>query len=310
MKKLIALILAMLLMLCIVACDGGSSDDPKETTAGGDVTTAGDDVTTAGDDVTTAGDDVTTAGDDVTTSGEDAGPKEPELLDAVVVDETVYLDVDGAAYRTAPETLEDNIAGSLRWGASANRVLYNEEWSVIVIEGTKYYLPTECLSTEEVEGHSGFTTVNDTVLTVGTDIVLRTAPIAEEITEQLYLDEDVSLRRVRYSDEWSVVVYENVEYYIDAAQHSGSQGSSMDDLTFDTYTGTLTVTASSANLYGVPSNDDADAEIVASAAKGEKLTGALVSSDGQWYGVNFLNPSTGMMQLVYVKAADVSTAGA
>ena len=305
MKKLIALMLTFLLVLCIVACDSGNAGDSEET-SGNTEESGGNDETT-GETNGSDEDGETTAGDDVTTSGDGGSVKEPVLQDAVTVDETVYLAVDGAAYRSAPESLDDNVKGSLRWNDSVHRVLYNSEWSVIEINGTKYYLPTECLSETEMEGASDFTSVNDTVLSVGTDIVLRTAPIVSDLTEQLYLDEGVSLRRVRYSGSWSVVVYENVEYYVEAEYHSGSQGSSAEDLSFSDYSGTLTVTSTSAKLYGIPSNDDDAAEIVGTVVQGDTLTAVSVSSDGQWYGVSYLDPATGLTSQVYIKASSVSS---
>ena len=307
MKKLIALILAMLLLLCAVACGGGTTVDPQETTGGTEAPDGSDEGSSGGeDDGTTGGEDDASSDGDVTTEGQSGGTKEPVLQNAVTVDETVYLAVDGASYRTAPEALEENLAGALKWKDAVHRVLFNDEWSVIEIEETTYYLPTSCLSEDEPEGDSDFTAVSDTVLTEGTDVLLRTAPLAEDCTEQLYLDEGVSLRRVRYSDLWSVVVYEGTEYYIDATQHSGSQGSSAEDLVFNAYTGTLTVTADTATLYVVPSSDDGDAEIAGSATKGAALTAVLVSTDGAWYGVSYLDPATGMTTQVYVKASDVS----
>ena len=109
MKKLIALMLALILMLCIVACDSGNSGDSKETTGSTEESGGGNDETTGGTNGSD-GDGETTAGDDVTTSGEGGNVKEPVLQDAVTVDETVYLAVDGAAYTAKSEATKITLA--------------------------------------------------------------------------------------------------------------------------------------------------------------------------------------------------------
>lgn len=301
MKKIIALILAFMLISCIVACDNGSAGDSKETT-----TPSGNE---GNPDGTTGGGDGSQPVDDVTTSGSGENVKIPVLQDAVAVNETVYLTVDGAHYRSLPVSLDNNLVGSLKWGDSVVRVAYNNEWSAIVINETEYYLPTECLSATKPEGDSDFVPMYDTVLSGESDAVLRTAPIASGLTEQVYLDEGVSLRRVRRNQKWSVVEYEGVELYIEVDLHSDPQKSE-EEINFDTYEGTLVVTAESANLYGVPSNDEVLAEIEGTVRKGEKLTAHFVSTDGTWYCVSAVDAATGMTQKVYIKAADVKAAEA
>lgn len=309
MKKIIALVLTLILMLSIVACGQGTTNEPNETTDGGNGSESSTDETTGADDVTdpegTDGSDVT---EDKGTGGEETGgdsSSDHKLQDATTVDETVYLNVAGAYYRSAPDVYEKNIGGRAVWGDALHRVSYNTEWSVIVVDDVKYYLPTECVSTTQPTEEPVFTEVSDKVTVADSDVALYTAPVATETAIYVTLDEGTELSRLKSDTYWSIVTYEGYELYIETASLSDSEGS-VDDIEFSSYETTVVVTASETILYSIASTDQSISESVATVLKGVELETFAISEDGLWYGVSYLDSTSGYTLNVYVQASAVA----
>ncbi len=308
MKRIFVLVLALVLALLVVACDQSGTGNPSETTGGGNNPgpNAGE-TTGAGGPSSDATDPDGSGSSEEGEGPEDPGPTVPSLLDGTVVNETVYLSVESAYYRSAPDEYEDNLVASVAWGAELNRVCYNSDWSIILLNEEYYYLPTDALSKTEPasEDREEFTAVSDTVTVTGSDVMLRTAPISSDITGYISLEEGDSLVRVKYSDGWSIVVYQGLELYIEIDLHSGSQGS-IDDVNFNNYEGTVTVTANTATLYTLYTTDLENSEVIATPKKGETMVATAVSEDGTWYRVEYMDPSTGRTLSLYVQASEVS----
>ena len=303
MKKIIALALALILALLIVACDNGGTVDPKETTGGSPEQNEGD-VGGSGGPSSDGSDPFCSEGDG---GGEDADPTVPTLFDGTVVDETVYLAVDAAYYRSTADEYEDNLVDRVTWGTELRRVCYNSDWSIIVLNEEYYYLPTEALSKETPEEQEEYTAVNDKVIVEESDVVLRTAPIATDVTAQLDVEEGTELTRVGYSDRWSIISYEGLKLYIEIESHSDSQGSS-DDIVINDYEGTLTVKVTEAKIYSIPTVDGE--EVLGTAKKNAELVAIGVSADGSWYQIRFLDSSSGKYIECYVQESDVNAVAA
>ena len=317
MKKIIVLILALLLVMTAVACGQGSTGNSDETTGGGNGPESGSAETTGGstdpDDVTTSNDgegsgesdvtDETTGGDAETTGGSAA----PGLQDATEVDETVYLTVAGAYYRSAPDIYENNIIGRVAWGDELNRVAYNTEWSVILVEGVKYYISTECVSKTAPTEEPTFTETNDTVTVVGSDVALYTAPLATDATLFDYLEEGVKLTRVKYNEKWSVVSHGGYELYLEVDGHTDAEDS--EEIEFTEYEATLEVKADGTILYSIASTDTSISETVATLTKGTQIEAVSVSEDGLWYSVYYFHTDLGVEQRVYIQASAVTVMG-
>lgn len=301
MKKIIALALALILALLIVACDNGGTVDPKETTGGSPEQSEGD----VGGSGGPSSDESDPSGSEGDGGGEDSDPTVPTLFDGTVVDETVYLAVDAAYYRSTADEYEDNLVDRVTWGTELRRVCYNSDWSIIVLNEEYYYLPTEALSKETPEEQEEYTAVNDKVIVEESDVVLRTAPVSTDVTAQFDVEEGTELTRVGYSDRWSIISYEGLKLYIEIDLHSDSQGS-IDDVNFNNYEGTVTVTANTATLYTLYTTDLENSEVIATPKKGETMVATAVSEDGTWYRVEYMDPSTGRPLSLYVQASEVS----
>ena len=71
MKKILAVLLALAMLLGFAAC-GGNNEDTTTTTAADEATTVADEATTVADEATTAADEATTAADEATTAADEA----------------------------------------------------------------------------------------------------------------------------------------------------------------------------------------------------------------------------------------------
>lgn len=151
MKKLLCLLLVLIMTasVALVACDKTPSKTPDDTT----------------DDLAFNPTQSTEA-----PTTEAPATTEPVVYQFTECDEQVYvkncLEVN---LRSTPSSAsKDNLEGSLTFGdeKTYNRVLYNEVWSGLKIDGEIYYVNTEYLTTDD--GFVVFDDIDETIYAVNT----------------------------------------------------------------------------------------------------------------------------------------------
>lgn len=203
MKKLLAVLLALLTLLSFAAC-GNGSDTESESDTETNVGTESESETET----------------ETETDPESESESEPETetnvppVDNSFVErnETVYVNGANALNIRATNTLDDNnIVGALKEGDSVKRVGYNETWSKIVYNGKEYYASSKYLSTK---APVAFDDVNETVyVKVENTVTVRSKAWAD--SEALaYLPNGTAVIRTGVAKEadefgsyWSRIIY-------------------------------------------------------------------------------------------------------
>ena len=96
MKKILAVLLALAMLLGFAAC-GGNNEDTTTTTAADEATTVADEATTVADEATTAADEATTVADEATTAADEATTAADEATTAADEATTVADEATTAA---------------------------------------------------------------------------------------------------------------------------------------------------------------------------------------------------------------------
>lgn len=154
--------------------------------------------------------------------------------------------------------------------------------------------PTASSSGETTAGSLEFTEVNETVYVTVDQVTLRTEPKKSDSTYAGTRYFGNSLTRVKYNENWSVVLIGEEELYISSDCLSTTdptkltvEFNAIDKTVYVSYCDTL-------NLRILP---DADSTIHASVPTSTALVAIGISTDNQWYKINYNNT------IVYAKAS-------
>lgn len=169
-------------------------------------------------------------------------------------------------------------------------------------DSTSESTPTE--SSSEPETQPTFTDVNETVYVTGDTVYIRNAPKVSDTTVAGYGFFGDSYKRVKYSEDWSVILIDGEEYYISSYYVSKTDPSAASaNLTFTAIDKTVTITTSYANLRVSPSTG---ATIKYTLEKGTQLVAIGISSDNNWYKINYTETS-GAETVVYIHTSVVAS---
>ena len=151
--------------------------------------------------------------------------------------------------------------------------------------GSTYVIPgTEDPSGSTTTGPIDFVTVDETVYVIVDTVNLREGPS----TEAKFIDyatKGESMRRVRYSGSWSVVVYNGMEVYV-SSDCVSTENPAKTELQFNPIDKTIYVSVEKANLRISPSAADTST-ILYLVIGGDELTAIGISTDQKWYKVNY-----------------------
>lgn len=172
MKKILAVLLALLMLFSFVAC-GGGADTESESESESDTSTEAPGTETQAPDSESESDTET---DPVTESESETEPSVEDIF--VDRDETVYVNgADALNVRANNKIDANNVVGTLKVGESVKRIAYNETWSKIIYNGKEYFASSKYLSTK---APVAFDEVNETVyVKIENTVTVRAMPWAE-----------------------------------------------------------------------------------------------------------------------------------
>ena len=228
------------------------------------------------------------------------------------VNEKVYALVT-VQLRRAPMVDSANVVGELRVNEVTTRIGVSEDgkWSKIYyeVEGLEgeYYVASTCLALyaggneekpgdgDETPGENGqpetppVTDPNAFVpitpseyVYVATDALnLRTEPSTNgKVVTKLYFG--TKLERVAKNQEWSVVIYNGAQYYLNSAYLTTEDVTGSDFIALDQPV-VKTVTAASLKKRTSPWMDETNENVAGYLTKGATVTCVAISPDGAWY---------------------------
>lgn len=160
--------------------------------------------------------------------------------------------------------------------------------------------PVDSGSTSELE----YETVDETVYVVAeVSATVRKGPsLSSEVAG--YVLHGESFRRVKYNASWSVIVYDGNECYI-ATELVSTQNPSEVTMTFDPVDYQVYVITDAANLRDVPSTENSIVKFAVE--KDTALTAIGLSTDKNWYKINYTDSKTNTETICYIHASCVST---
>lgn len=207
MKKLAALSLALLFVISLSSCKGGTGD--TETSDSADGSTSYKVVTTSPE--TTAQD---TTADTTAQTTEDTTPSttEPPVLSFTPVDKTAYVIVDNVYVRTAPATTGNVGVATLHYGDDIKCVGISDNWFKVIYADKEHYISASCLTFDNITGDD-VEAVNDTVYVNVDVLTLRHGPSGD--TEPMgYASKGDALTRVGKNEYWSKITHNGNIYYV------------------------------------------------------------------------------------------------
>ena len=167
-------------------------------------------------------------------------------------------------------------------------------------ENGSTYLDTSAVTYEPQE----FQNVDETVYVIVDSVNLREGPSATAKVVA-YPQKGDTFRRVKYNENWSVVIFDGKEYYI-SSDCLSTQDPNILNVTFNPVDYVVYVTVAQCNLRDYPSTEEGASNIVYIATNEEALVAIGVSSDGKWYKVVYTEKETKKEVTCYVSASVVS----
>ena len=208
MKKFLALFLALITILSVslVACGDKDDKNPAATTDPNDDIFTGDPSVTSGND-----------------SGSDTTPTTtlPPVNLTYTEDTartTVYVTYGANCNIRTADNDSATVVGSAAFGASYQRIKYNDVWTAINYNGQERYIQTKFLDT--IAEKVSFSTIDPgvTVYSIAeTSLCLRWALYSDdtrEITDAEYVDKGVAMTKIGENGTgWSKVLYNDKTLY-------------------------------------------------------------------------------------------------
>ena len=220
MKKIIAALCAMLLLLSVASC--GKKEEETGTGKGSETSTKKQYVesdTSEPESDTDSSESTTESASETETKKPQETETEKEYTDAdfKTVNEIIYITSDMLSVRTKPQS-GAKIERYLKFGASAKRVGYNDVWSILEIGGVRYYAYSAYMTTTNFTG-SDFTDMEKTTMYVTVDTLnVRLYPSTEKFsTSKGLLSRNDAVTCVGTNGKWYHIEYKDGFGYVSAS---------------------------------------------------------------------------------------------
>ncbi len=207
MKKLAALSLALLFVISLSSCKGGTGDN--ETSDSADGSTSYKVITNAPG--TTVPD---TTGETPAQTTEEPTPSttEPPVVSFSPIDKTAYVIVDNVYVRTEPTTTGNVGVATLHYGDDIKCVGISDNWFKVIYADKEHYIAASCLTFDNITGDD-VEAVNDTVYVNVDVLTLRRGPSGD--TEPMgYASRGDALTRIGKNEFWSKITHNGNVYYV------------------------------------------------------------------------------------------------
>lgn len=290
MKKLIAALCALLLALSFTACGNKGDETGTDTDTEQATKPQYESSTENGSESESASETESATETESETQKETETEKTYTDDDFEAVNEIVYITSEWLGARTEPKS-DAKTERNLKFGQSVKRVGYNEVWSILEIDGTKYYAYSAYMTTTNFTG-SDFTLIEDTVMYVTVSSAnVRLYPSTEKYATILgAVTKDDAVTCVATNGKWYRVNFKDGFGYVSASclsdtKTSEQPGFDLSDFTFYEQPITYYVIADKLNVREYPSADNNVSGIKGSFTKDEAVT--CYGDNGTWVQVDY-----------------------
>ena len=200
-KKILAILTAALVLLCVVSCNNSGNTDPKDTLAPFDDESTSTETQDALSTETQGTLSTETQGN-ISTETETEVPDENAPTFSDVSLKVVVLS-PSATVRTSPD--KNDATNAVAWPTEGTELTVtgeSEQWYRISHGGEDRYIRKSVVG--PASALEGYTPISDTVV-VNTDSNIRSFPLKDEYTWRTTVKAGTQLERVAVGAEWSIV---------------------------------------------------------------------------------------------------------